>query len=93
VVPKLGGASLALTKKLLGLLDCKAGQVKKATSKSVPKGDVISTSPGGRDVCRRQEHQRHGLIREAEEEEEALSPTLRSPGRSRPTEIPPSGSA
>jgi uncharacterized repeat protein (TIGR01451 family) len=46
VVPKLGGASLALTKKLLGLLDCKAGKVKKATSKSVAKGDVISTSPG-----------------------------------------------
>jgi uncharacterized repeat protein (TIGR01451 family) len=46
VVPKLGGASLALTKKLLPLLGCKVGKVKKATSKSVAKGDVISTSPG-----------------------------------------------
>jgi Domain of unknown function DUF11/PASTA domain len=46
VVPKLGGASLALTKKLLPPLGCKVGKVKKATSKSVAKGDVISTSPG-----------------------------------------------
>jgi uncharacterized repeat protein (TIGR01451 family) len=46
VVPKLGGAPLALTKKLLPLLGCKVGKVKKATSKSVAKGDVISTSPG-----------------------------------------------
>jgi uncharacterized repeat protein (TIGR01451 family) len=46
VVPKLGGASESLAKNLLSLLDCKVGKVKKATSKSVPKGDVISTSPG-----------------------------------------------
>jgi uncharacterized repeat protein (TIGR01451 family) len=46
VVPKLGGASLALVKQVLPLLDCKLGKVKKATSKSVAKGDVISTSPG-----------------------------------------------
>jgi uncharacterized repeat protein (TIGR01451 family) len=46
VVPKLGGASESLAKKLLPLLDCKAGKVKTATSKSVAKGDVISTSPG-----------------------------------------------
>ncbi len=45
-VPKLGGASESLAKNLLPLLGCKAGKVKKATSKSVPKGDVISTSPG-----------------------------------------------
>jgi uncharacterized repeat protein (TIGR01451 family) len=46
VVPKLGGVPLAVTKKLLPLLGCKLGTVKKAASKSVPKGDVISTSPG-----------------------------------------------
>ena len=45
-VPKLGGASEALAKRLLPLLGCKVGKVKKATSKSVAKGDVISTSPG-----------------------------------------------
>jgi uncharacterized repeat protein (TIGR01451 family) len=46
VVPKLGGASESLAKKLLPLLDCKVGKVKTTTSKSVAKGDVISTSPG-----------------------------------------------
>jgi uncharacterized repeat protein (TIGR01451 family) len=46
VVPKLGGVSLATMKKLLPLLGCKVGKVKKAKSKSVAKGDVISTSPG-----------------------------------------------
>jgi hypothetical protein len=45
-VPRLGGASLALVKKLLPLLGCKVGKVKHATSKKVAKGDVISTSPG-----------------------------------------------
>jgi uncharacterized repeat protein (TIGR01451 family) len=45
VVPKLGGASESLAKALLPLLGCKVGKVKKATSKSVPKGDVISTNP------------------------------------------------
>jgi uncharacterized repeat protein (TIGR01451 family) len=46
VVPKLGGSSESLAKKLLPLLDCKIGKVKTATSKSVAKGNVISTSPG-----------------------------------------------
>jgi uncharacterized repeat protein (TIGR01451 family) len=46
LVPKLGGEPMALAKQLLPLLDCKVGKVKKATSKSVAKGDVISTSPG-----------------------------------------------
>jgi uncharacterized repeat protein (TIGR01451 family) len=46
VVPKLGGASESLAKKLLPLLDCKVGKVKTVKSKSVAKGDVISTSPG-----------------------------------------------
>ncbi len=46
VVPKLGGASESLAKALLPLLGCKIGKVKTATSKSVAKGDVISTSPG-----------------------------------------------
>jgi hypothetical protein len=46
VVPKLGGASESLAKKLLPLLDCKVGKVKTARSKSIAKGDVISTSPG-----------------------------------------------
>jgi hypothetical protein len=45
-VPKLGGVSESVAKKLLPLLGCKVGKVKKATSKKVPKGDVISTSPG-----------------------------------------------
>jgi uncharacterized repeat protein (TIGR01451 family) len=46
VVPKLGGASESLAKRLLPLLDCKVGKVKQKTSKSVAKGHVISTSPG-----------------------------------------------
>jgi uncharacterized repeat protein (TIGR01451 family) len=46
VVPKLGGASESLAKTLLSLLDCKVGKVKTAKSKSVAKGDLISTSPG-----------------------------------------------
>jgi uncharacterized repeat protein (TIGR01451 family) len=44
-VPKLAGASLGLAKQLLTLLGCKVGKVKKATSKRVPKGEVISTNP------------------------------------------------
>jgi uncharacterized repeat protein (TIGR01451 family) len=44
-VPKLAGASLALAKRVLPMLGCKVGKVKKATSKSVPKGEVISTNP------------------------------------------------
>jgi hypothetical protein len=45
VVPKLHGVSLGLAKKLLSLLGCKVGKVKRAQSKSVPKGAVISTNP------------------------------------------------
>jgi hypothetical protein len=45
-LPKLGGVPLTVTKKLLPLLGCKVGKVKKTTSKKVPKGDVISTRPG-----------------------------------------------
>ena len=37
---------LAGARALLPLLGCKVGKVKTATSKSVAKGDVISTSPG-----------------------------------------------
>jgi hypothetical protein len=44
-VPKLRGAALALAKRVLPMLGCDVGKVKKATSKSVPKGDVIATSP------------------------------------------------
>jgi beta-lactam-binding protein with PASTA domain len=46
VVPKLGGASLAVAKFVLPLVGCKVGKVKHAKSKRVAKGDVISTSPG-----------------------------------------------
>jgi hypothetical protein len=46
VVPKLSGTPESVAKKVLPLLGCKVGKVKKATSKSVAKGDVIATSPG-----------------------------------------------
>ncbi len=46
VVPKLGGTPESVAKKVLPLLGCKLGKVKKASSKSVAKGDVISTAPG-----------------------------------------------
>jgi uncharacterized repeat protein (TIGR01451 family) len=46
VVPKLGGASVALAKKVLPLLGCKPGATKKSHSKSVAKGLLIGTSPG-----------------------------------------------
>jgi hypothetical protein len=46
-VPKLKGAPLKVAKSVLPLVNCKVGKVKKAKSKSVPKGDVISTNPGG----------------------------------------------
>jgi uncharacterized repeat protein (TIGR01451 family) len=46
LVPKLAGEPLTLAKQLLPLLDCKVGKVKKATSRAVAKGDVISTAPG-----------------------------------------------
>jgi uncharacterized repeat protein (TIGR01451 family) len=45
VVPKLGGEPLTVVKQILPLLNCKLGKVKKATSKSVAKGDVIATNP------------------------------------------------
>jgi uncharacterized repeat protein (TIGR01451 family) len=45
VVPKLGGASVALAKKVLPLLGCKVGKITNSHSKSVPKGEVISTNP------------------------------------------------
>src|ERR1700683_643256 len=41
VVPKLSGTPESVAKKVLPLLGCKVGKVKKATSKSVAKGDVI----------------------------------------------------
>jgi hypothetical protein len=46
VVPKLSGTPESVATKVLPLLGCKVGKVKKATSKSVAKGDVISTAPG-----------------------------------------------
>jgi hypothetical protein len=46
-VPKLKGAPLAVAKSVLPLVNCKVGKVTKAKSKSVAKGDVISTKPGG----------------------------------------------
>jgi serine/threonine-protein kinase len=46
VVPKLGGASAALARKVLPLLGCKAGKTKKTHSKSVAKGLLVGTSPG-----------------------------------------------
>jgi uncharacterized repeat protein (TIGR01451 family) len=41
----LKGVPLAVAKSILRALDCGVGKVSKRTSKSVPKGDVISTSP------------------------------------------------
>lgn len=46
-VPKLKGAPVSVAKAVLPLVNCKVGKVKKAASKSVAKGDVISTNPGG----------------------------------------------
>jgi hypothetical protein len=46
VVVSLKGVPQSVAEKVLKALDCKVGKVKKATSKSVAKGDVISTSPG-----------------------------------------------
>ncbi|HWF34322.1 MAG TPA: PASTA domain-containing protein [Solirubrobacteraceae bacterium] len=45
-VVKLRGAPLAVAKVLLPALNCKLGKTTKKASKSVHKGDVISTSPG-----------------------------------------------
>lgn len=46
VVPKLGGASVALVTNVLPMLGCKLGTVRKLHSTRVPKGEVIGTSPG-----------------------------------------------
>ena len=44
----LAGAPLAVAKTVIPALHCKLGRVTKKTSKTVHKGDVISTSPGPR---------------------------------------------
>jgi PASTA domain/Domain of unknown function DUF11 len=46
-VPKLTGAPLAVAKSVLPLVNCRVGKVTKATSRSVGKGNVVSTNPGG----------------------------------------------
>ncbi len=46
VVPKLRGAPLAVAKAVLPLVNCRLGKVRKASSKRIPTGSVISTSPG-----------------------------------------------
>ncbi|HWF34321.1 MAG TPA: PASTA domain-containing protein, partial [Solirubrobacteraceae bacterium] len=43
---KLAGAPLAVAKVALPALNCKIGKTTKKASKQIPKGDVISTSPG-----------------------------------------------
>jgi Domain of unknown function DUF11 len=45
-VIKLKGAPIAVARAVLPLLNCKVGKISKASSKTVRKGDVISTSPG-----------------------------------------------
>jgi uncharacterized repeat protein (TIGR01451 family) len=45
-VPKLGGASVAVAKRVLPLLGCKVGKTHKVHSKSVAKGLLVGTSPG-----------------------------------------------
>jgi Domain of unknown function DUF11/PASTA domain len=49
-VVRLTGAPLAVAKIVIPALNCKVGKITKKTSKAVPKGDVISTSPGPRAV-------------------------------------------
>ena len=44
-VPELKGSALAGAKKLLTVLNCKVGKVKRAPSRRVPKGIVIGTRP------------------------------------------------
>jgi hypothetical protein len=46
-VPKLKDAPLSVAKAVLPLLHCALGTVTKSPSKSVPRNDVISTTPGG----------------------------------------------
>jgi uncharacterized repeat protein (TIGR01451 family) len=43
---KLAGVTLSIAKLVIPALNCKVGQIKHATSKTVHKGLVISTSPG-----------------------------------------------
>jgi beta-lactam-binding protein with PASTA domain len=45
-VPPLAGTTAKLAKQLLGLLDCRVGKTRAASSKKVAKGLVISTTPG-----------------------------------------------
>jgi hypothetical protein len=44
-VPKLRGVPLSVARAFLPLVNCKVGKVKKVRSKSVRKGNVISTTP------------------------------------------------
>jgi hypothetical protein len=44
-VPALAGTPLGVAKRVLVLLNCKAGAVTRASSKTVAKGDVIKTTP------------------------------------------------
>ncbi len=46
LVPNLKGVRAQLAKKMLGLLGCTVGKVKRVHSKKVPKGAVIKTTPG-----------------------------------------------
>lgn len=46
VVPTLAGTPLAVAKNVLTLLGCRVGKIKKASSRKIGKGLVISTSPG-----------------------------------------------
>jgi hypothetical protein len=43
---KLAGVTLSIAKLVIPALDCKLGKIKHATSKTVKKGLVITTSPG-----------------------------------------------
>jgi hypothetical protein len=45
-VVSLAKVQLAEAERLIGALGCKAGKVSRRSSKSIPKGDLISTSPG-----------------------------------------------
>jgi serine/threonine-protein kinase len=46
VVPKLEGRTLKTSRHLLGLRHCAVGKVRRATSRKVEKGHVISQQPG-----------------------------------------------
>ena len=52
VVPSLAGQTLAAAKTALKAANCAEGTVTKKASSTVPKGDVISSSPGGGDHAR-----------------------------------------